>query len=277
LPELPELETLRSDSERLLVGHRVVETSVLVPSIIRFPDSQEFRAQLTGVQFVAARRRAKYLLLDLDNGDTLALQLAVFGQLLLRSASAPPEPDTLLFFRLDNDQILSLLDRSRYTRVALAATPDLTLKLKLDELGLEPCSTEFTPQLLMERLGGRRGRLKSLLLDQHYVAGLGNIYVDEALWRACLHPARAANSLTAAEWLALHAAIRDVVQEAIANRGTTFHTYRDLTGAKGHHQEALAVFRRQGKPCGRCGATIVRTRLGGRDTHLCPTCQPAPP
>jgi formamidopyrimidine-DNA glycosylase len=277
LPELPEVETLRSDCERLLLGHRVVETSVLVPSIIRFPSSEEFRARLTEAQFAAARRRAKYLLLDLDNGDTLALQLAVFGQLLLQSASEPREPETLLSFRLDDDRILSLLDRSRYTRVALAATPDLTLKLKLDELGPEPCSTELTPQLLIERLGGSRARLKALLLDQHYVAGLGNIYVDEALWRACLHPARAAISLTDAEWLALYGAIRDVVQEAIANRGTTFHTYRDLSGAKGHHQEALAVFHRQGKPCRRCGATIVRTRLGGRDTHLCPACQLAPP
>jgi len=275
VPELPEVETLCRDAERLLVGRRIESVDLRAPEVLRAPAPAAFTVDLAGASFRAARRRAKYLLLDLDVGQTLALQLAIYGQLLLLAAQAPPDPDTLLVLALAGGQALQLRDRSRYTRIWLAPSQRLAALLRLDQLGPEPLAPEFTVECLRARLGGRRARLKGLLLDQHVVAGLGNIYVDEALWRARLHPARSANSLSEAELAALHGAIQDVLREAIEHRGTTFHTYRDLLGEKGQHQSALAVFHRQGDPCPRCGTPVQRIILASRDTHICPTCQVA--
>jgi formamidopyrimidine-DNA glycosylase len=289
MPELPEVETLRGDAERHLLGRRIASIRLLVPEVVRLPAPAAFAQQLVGSSFVGARRRAKYLLLDLDSGQVLALQLALFGQFLLfppsQAAPAPhgapapalpddlPNPDTLLILVLADGAELRVLDRSRYTRLYLAPPAELAAALRFDTLGPEPLDPAFTVVALAKRLQGRRARLKGLLLDQHGIAGLGNIYVDEALWRARLHPGRAASSLSPAEIKSLYQAIRDVLTEAIVNRGTTFHTYRDLLGAKGEHQDHLAVFHRQGHPCPRCGTTIERVTLASRDTHLCPGCQ----
>jgi formamidopyrimidine-DNA glycosylase len=276
VPELPEVETLRGDAERLLVGRRIVVADLLVPTVLREPTPTAFVVALRGAVIAGAERRAKYLLLDVDDDRVLALQLAIYGQLILCPSNAPREPETLLVLDLDDGSEVHLHDGSSYTRIWLVPRDRLHAALRLDALGPEPLDPAFTLDVLRERLGGRRARLKGLLLDQHVIAGLGNIYVDEALWRAGLHPARTASSLSEGELAALHEAIRGVLTEAIEHRGTTFHTYRDLLGEKGHHQDALAVFHRQGKPCPRCGNPVQRTSLASRDTHLCPTCQPAP-
>jgi formamidopyrimidine-DNA glycosylase len=275
VPELPEVETLRGDAERWLVGRRIRGVEVLAPEVIRHPQPEAFPAELQGATFAGARRRAKHLFLDLDNGKVLALQLALFGQLLLRDGDAAAEPEALAVMRLEDGAALHVLDRSRYTRLHLDTPQGLDTELHLGELGPEPLAPEFSAGLLQERLGRKRARLKGLLLDQRVLSGLGNIYVDEALWRARLHPARPANRLSAGEWRALHAGIQGVLREAIANRGTTFHTYRDLLGAKGHHQASLAVFHRQGEPCPRCGTSVERITVASRDTHICPRCQNA--
>jgi formamidopyrimidine-DNA glycosylase len=276
VPELPEVETLRGDAQRLLVGRRIAAAELLVPTVLREPTPPAFVAALSGAVVVQAERRAKFLLLDLDGGRVLALQLAIYGQLLLFPRDTPREPETLLVLTLADCADVHLRDGSGYTRLWLVPRERLAAALRLDSLGPEPLAPEFTVKVLRVRLAGRGARLKSLLLDQHVIAGLGNIYVDEALWRARLHPARAASSLTDDEFTALHGAVQSVLAEAIENRGTTFHTYRDLLGEKGHHQDALAVFHRQGKPCPRCGTPVQRTTLASRDTHLCPPCQPAP-
>jgi len=155
----------------------------------------------------------------------------------------------------------------------LGSAAELGAALQFDKLGPEPLEPAFTAETLAAMLWGRRARVKAVLLDQHEVAGLGNIYVDEALWRARVHPGRSAGSLSSVEVAALFQGIRDVLHEAIDHRGTTFHTYRDLSGAKGQHQEHLAVFHRQGAPCPRCGTPVERINLASRDTHLCPSCQ----
>jgi formamidopyrimidine-DNA glycosylase len=290
MPELPEVETLRGDAERHLLGRCIAAVRVLAPEVVRLPDPPTFATQLIESSFVGARRRAKYLLLDLDSGRVLALQLALFGQLLLfeppqTPSDAPPvadvdrvpvdtsDPDTLVLMTLADGAELAVRDRSRYTRLYLAPPGELAAALGFDKLGPEPLDAGFSEDFLARLLAGRRARLKGLLLDQHEIAGLGNIYVDEALWRARLHPGRPASSLSREEVANLHRAIQDVLTEAIANRGTTFHTYRDLLGAKGRHQDHLAVFHRQGQPCLRCGTPIERVTLASRDTHLCPACQ----
>jgi formamidopyrimidine-DNA glycosylase len=292
MPELPEIETLRGDAERHLLGRTVQDATLLAPDTLRGMPPAEFRQAIAGASFTAARRRAKHLLLDLDNSRVLALQLALFGQFLLfepdqasyppaSHSAAPPmvtaplDPDTLLTLNLADGAAVHVVDRSRYTRITLAPSAELDHLLRLDELGPEPLDPEFSADVLAARLGSRRARIKALLLDQRVLAGLGNIYVDEALWQARLHPARPANSLSPAELSALRTAIQEVLREAIANRGTTFHTYRDLLGHEGGHQDHLAVFHRQGKPCPRCGTPVERSTVASRDTHLCPRCQSA--
>ena len=293
MPELPEVETLRGDAERHLLGRRIADVRLLAPEVVRLSDPADFSHGLVGSSFIGARRRAKYLLLDLDSGRVLALQLALYGQFLLieaqparrdpsptrelasPAANTPVDLDAILLMTLADGAQLAVVDHSRYTRLYLAPPEELSAALGLDALGPEPLDPTFAVDSLANLLAGRRARLKGLLLDQHEIAGLGNIYVDEALWRARLHPGRVARSLTRKEIGELHGAIRDVLTEAIANRGTTFHTYRDLLGAEGAHQTHLAVFHRQGHPCPRCGTKIERVTLASRDTHLCPACQVA--
>lgn len=276
MPELPEVETLRRDAEALLVGRTIRQVELLLPAVLRAPAPDAFCQRLEGASFTGARRRAKYLLLDLSTGDTLALALVIYGQLVLVPPDEPAPEDLLFRLTLDNDSALMASDPSHFTRVWLAPRREIGGLLGVNTYGPEPLEADFTPAVLGARLGRRRARLKGLLLDQHVVAGLGNIYVDEALWQARLHPSRRADSLRPAELEALHAAIRAVLEAGIADRGTTFHTYRDLRGAPGEHQHHLAVFQRQGRPCPRCGTTVIRTKLASRDTHLCPACQPEP-
>ena len=164
-------------------------------------------------------------------------------------------------------------DENGYAKVQLLSAGELREALKLDELGPDPTSPEFTLERFRQMIAGRRGRLKSLLLDQHFLAGMGNIYVDEALFRAGLLPTRAANNLSPDDVARLHAAIREVLFTGIAKRGTTIATYRDVLGRKGHFQEEFKVFRRGGKPCFVCGTSLVVEQLGGRDSHFCPHCQ----
>jgi formamidopyrimidine-DNA glycosylase len=198
----------------------------------------------------------------------------ITGQLILHQPSDPVAANTRLILDIDDGRQLRMNDDNGYAKVQLLPGGDLTKALKLDELGPDPTAPDFTLADLAARLGKRRGRIKSLLLDQHFLSGLGNIYVDEALFRAKVHPAREANKLSDEEIERLYTAIREVLLRGIELRGTTIATFRDVLGRKGGFQNELKVFRRRGKPCPRCGTKIVLTQLGGRDTHFCPNCQP---
>lgn len=275
MPELPEVETIARDVRESVLGRRVVGVRVLDPSTLRATSPASAEEALRGAAVVGARRRAKYLLIDFDNGCTLALQLVIYGQLLLEPRLAPAEPGLRVVLALDDGSELRLVDQSGYARAHVGPRDELSQALRLDFLGPEPLSDDFTPDVLARILRGRRGRLKPLLLDQHEIAGLGNIYVDEALFASQLHPERQAGSLTPEEVERLHQAIRSVLEAGVAHRGTTFNTYRDLHGRPGGHQERLSVFQKTGRPCPRCGTRIVRTTVGGRPTYLCPKCQPS--
>jgi formamidopyrimidine-DNA glycosylase len=174
--------------------------------------------------------------------------------------------------RLDDGHELHFDDQRKFGRLYFVPDEPALLDL-LSRLGPEPLVEAFTRPVLRRLLTGRRSRLKPLLLDQAFLAGLGNIYVDEALWRARLHPLQRSDTLTAPEIARLHAGILDALRQGIANRGTTLSTYQDLAGAAGLNQEQLFVFRREGQPCPRCGQPIEKIRVGGRGTHLCPDCQ----
>lgn len=273
MPELPEVETIKNDLRQMVIGRSVVGVRLLDPQLVAYPGPEEFVSRLQGQEIVGADRRAKYLIVRLSNGDSLVVQLIMTGQFLLLEPSRPLSKSARLILDLDDGQQLRLVDSGYLARVHLLSPAELGEKLPLNELGPEPLSEDFTLDGFSQRLGRRRGKLKPALLDQRFVAGLGNIYVDEVLFAARLHPARDIRTLTAEEVSRLYEAIRRILQEAIVLRGTTIATYRDVRGRKGGYQERLQVFGREGKPCPGCPGPVVRTFLGGRQTFFCPSCQ----
>jgi len=274
LPELPEVETIKNDLLREnVVGVRIEAAEVLAQPLVEGGAAEEFAGRLSGETVADARRRGKNLILDLgDDGSAAVFQLKIGGQLLLVPPVEEPATALMLRLRLADGRSLFLRDETGYTRARLYGRGEL--REWSAGLGPEPLSEEFTAEYLRAKIGGRRAQIKPLLLDQKVVAGIGNIYVDESLFDARIHPRRKANSLLDGEWEALHAAISENLGAGIRDRGTTFSLYRDLLGRKGGHQENLRVFLRAGKPCpAGCGGKVVKEQVGGRATFVCPGCQ----
>jgi formamidopyrimidine-DNA glycosylase len=273
MPELPEVETSRRTLEPLVVGRRIVGLRVGdFPGVLGGDDPVEVAARLAGSTIERVRRRGKYLLFDLDDDTTIEGHLRMTGQLVVQPAGAPPLRFEHLAIVLDDGQEIRFADQRKFGRVR--HLPDGEADRLDARLGPEPLSRAFTAARLATALARRPGKIKSVLLDQRLVAGLGNIYVDEALYLARIHPERAANSLTEAEIRRLHRAIRAVLRAGIVRRGTSFSSYRDATGAAGENQRFLNVYgRSRGGRCPRCGGEIARIVVGGRGTHFCPTCQ----
>ncbi len=273
MPELPEVETIKEDLRALVVGSKIEEAEVPNPAFVEGGTTpEEFEDRLSGKSITGARRRAKHLVVELDSGDAAVIQLKIGGQLLLVPPVEEPASALMLVLRLDGGRRLFLRDETGYTRARVMGEGEL--EERFDGIGPEPFGDDFAAEYLRETLSRRRAQIKPLLLDQKVVAGIGNIYVDEILYDARLHPRRKANSLTAAEWDALREAVLKNLRAGIEHRGTTFSLYRDLLGRKGHHQEHLRVFLRAGKPCPEgCGGKVVKEQVGGRATYLCPRCQ----
>ncbi len=272
MPELPEVETIKEDLRELVVGSRVEDAELFDPALVEQPSAEEFVGILGGTRIIGARRRAKHLVLDLDSGDALVLQLKIGGQLLLVPPVEEPTKALMLGIELDGGRRLFLRDETGFTRARLLGADEM--EERFADLGPEPLSAEFRPGYLRDKLGGRRARIKGLLLDQKVVSGIGNIYVDEALFDAGVHPTRKANTLTDDEWERLQDAVEQNLAAGIEHRGTTFSLYKDVLGRKGEHQNHLKVFVRAGKPCPNgCGEKVVKQTVGGRATFLCPACQ----
>jgi formamidopyrimidine-DNA glycosylase len=274
MPELPEVETYVRDLAPILSGRRVVDAQVAWPRTIAWPDAEAFAAQIVGQQFEQFGRRGKYMLLGLASGLTMVVHLRMTGHLLVVPADAAAAPHTHIVMELDDGCRLIFQDSRKFGRIWLVSDTASVLA----KLGPEPLDDAFSAQGLAASLRGRTASIKALLLDQHIVAGVGNIYADESLFRARIHPARPGGSLNDAEIMALQSAVRDVLAEGIANAGSSLgasglQNYSRLGGAPGGFQEKFNVFRRTGQPCPRCGAAIERIVLAQRSTHFCPMCQ----
>ena len=279
MPELPEVETIVNDLRDKVAGRRIVAVEVATPTFIggrvgllharQSPD--EFRDRLVGKRIAVLRRRAKYLVFSLDSGDYLLMHLAMTGRLVLHQQGTACDKAIRAIFVLDDGAELRLSDVRKFGYTGVVG-PDALAALDA-RLGPEPLTPEFDVGELARRLQKTARLVKTLLLDQGFVAGLGNIYADEALFIAKLHPQRPANSLSPDEIQRLHAAIRGALLQGIEDRGTTIATYVDATGEKGRHQERLQAYGRAGRPCPRCGLGIQRVEIAGRSAHFCPNCQ----
>ncbi len=273
MPELPEVETIKNDLRSVLPGRRIERAKVLDPRLVKYPSVAEFEEGLVGQRIVSVDRQAKYLLVRLSGGRVLVVQLILTGQLLLVGPEAPVRKSLRMILDLDDGNQLRLVDSSHLARVNLLEEQELTTRLPLGELGPEAISDQFTQEYFRRVLRGTRRQIKALLLDQRVLAGLGNIYTDECLFAARIHPLRPANSLSPQEVERLYRAIRSILPEAIRLRGTTTRSYRDVQGRKGGYQEKLQVVARTGKPCTGCGGTVQKIWAAGRETYLCPSCQ----
>jgi formamidopyrimidine-DNA glycosylase len=272
MPELPEVETVRRSLARELAGRRIVNVREIGwPSIVAAPTPDELCLALCDRAVERVDRRAKYVLIRLDNDETLAVHLRMTGQLLVVPGDAPSDKHTHIILSLDDGRELRFHDTRKFGRWWLLNADGLA-ELE-SRLGDEPLGDGFTLAAFQARLAGRRTKLKPLLLDQSVVAGIGNIYADEALWMSRLHPLRTADSLDEDEVAALHASIIAALDQGIQRRGTTLVNYRDASGASGENQDYLNAYGRTGAPCPRCGTPIERIIVAQRSTHICPTCQ----
>ena len=284
MPELPEVETVVRDLARLVSGATIAGAHVFRERNLSTPDAPSFTEAVRGRRILGTRRRAKWIIVELSGGLLLLVHLRMTGQLLVLPATPERDPYVRLSLSLDDGRELRFRDVRAFGRVALVAQrADGDAASSLDphsapllaDHGVEPLAAAFTVDALRSLIGHRQTRIKSLLLDQRCIVGIGNIYADEALWRAKIHPLTPASALRSAQIEALHLAIVGVLNEAVAARGSSINDYTAPDG-DGEMQERLDVYQRTGEPCHRCGAAIHRSVVGGRGTHVCRTCQRAP-
>jgi formamidopyrimidine-DNA glycosylase len=271
MPELPEVETVVRGLRPSLVGRRIESMWYDWEKSIHSPTPAEFAGRVAGQTVLGITRRAKYIVIQLEH-DVLMVHLKMTGRLYVAQRDESTEADRWVHvkFGLDANQELRFSDSRKFGRVYLANHPDVIT----GALGPEPLEDAFTPQVFAERLQHRHKIIKALLLDQTFVAGVGNIYADEALFRAKIHPMRLSASLSAEEIAVLYTTVRQVLQDGVDYEGASIQWYRKPDGSAGTSQEHFFAYGRDGKPCLMCGTTMEKIWVAQRGTHFCPSCQP---
>lgn len=272
MPELPEVETVRRGLTGL-VGRCIESVDIHLPRVIKYPDPAAFAALLQGRRIESINRRGKYLLLKLDGDFVLVIHLRMTGRLYFRQAAEPIDPYTRVQILLDTGDRLVFADIRTLGTLYVLKSKDLQQIHGLATMGPEPLSPEFTADYLASAIKHRKAKVKSLLLNQEIIGGLGNIYVDESLFLAGIHPERTGDSLQIEEIKRLVATINHVIDDAVSHQGTTIRDYLDSNGREGKHQHHLLVYGKKGKNCPVCGNMVQRSEVGGRGTHFCPNCQ----
>ncbi len=278
MPELPEVETIRAQLLPRLTGRTITRVAIVDPLIVAPAAPDAVAHGLVGRSVTTIARRGKYLLVVLDSGDTLALHLRMTGRLHWRGGPAAPGDERFLRATLefDDGSTVTFGDARRFGRMWIIPAGTEMREYWRGRVGIEPLGREFTADRLALLLGARAASVKATLLNQAIVAGLGNMYVDEALFAAGINPRRGAGSLDATEIRRLHRAIRDRLRVAIGAGGASIDTYRDGLGQPGRMQTLLRVHLHEGEPCPRCGTIIVKDVVAQRGTYWCPRCQPDP-
>lgn len=276
VPELPEVETVLRTILPNIQGKKVKEIKVFHPAVIAWPNSpEEFKENLLGQTIIGGARRGKYLIFNLSKRDKLVIHLRMTGILTYSCQEEDKQAKhTHLLINFSPEGSLAYNDLRRFGRFYLVGPQEEEQAGGLVNLGLDPLSAEFNFASFALKLKGKKGCLKGILLDQSFLAGLGNIYADEVLHYTKLNPATKANMLEEKDIKRLYSAIKEILQKAISYRGTTFSDYRDGQGQKGEFQDFLQVYGRAGKECFTCGEVLEKTKLVGRSSYYCPNCQP---
>ena len=272
MPEMPEVETVRRTLLPLIKGKTIKEVTVWYPKIIT-GDAKEFAKQLTGKKIENIERYAKYLLIRLSDNLTIVSHLRMEGKYRLVKINTKKDKHDHVQIIFSDNSALRYNDVRKFGRMQLIKTGTEKEKTGISKLGAEPNSAAFTVSYLQNGLARKKKNIKSTLLDQSVVAGLGNIYVDEVLWETKIHPLSQANSIPAKKVAQLHDNINSLIELAIAERGTTVHTYLDANGKTGGFQKMLQVYGHKGEPCVRCGTPLEKIKVTGRGTTFCSKCQ----
>ena len=279
MPELPEVETIRRDLEKEVVGKRVKQVEVTgMRSIRRHPNKKHFIGKLEGHKITAVQRKGKYLLLKLESGDVLVVHLGMSGQ-LLRGKGGAKDPDpkhTHVLITFTQGGVLRFVDPRTFGEIFVTTPEELEEQVpELAHLGFDPVDDVMSWTRFGELLMARKSKLKNLLMDQKFVAGIGNIYSDEILWAAGLRYDRSSDKLTSQEVRRLYRAMVETLLDAVKHRGSSLadEQYRDLFGELGDYQTQHKVYDREGQACRRCRSTITRVKVNGRSSFLCPQCQ----
>lgn len=272
MPEMPEVESVVAGIRKHIVNRQITAIEINKGDVIKYPDEAHFIEALKQNTIKAIDRRGKYIILTMANDLLLIIHLRMTGRLLFVPKNQDIDKYSCVIFSLDDGNKFVYADIRRLGTLDVIAQDELPRIKGLYTLGAEPLSKEFTVKYL-QNICKHSGKIKPLLLNQKYIAGLGNIYTDEALAISKIHPARLANSLTAQEIILLHKAINKVIGDGIKDGGTSFRDYRNSQGKKGAHQDHLYAYNRKDKPCKFCGTPIKKIVLNGRGTYFCPNCQ----
>jgi formamidopyrimidine-DNA glycosylase len=290
MPELPEVETIVSDLKKEVLGRTFVGVWTDFIKIIKKPkDFQFFKNEIKGKKIINIRRRGKNILVDLSGNKTLLIHQKLTGHLLLgkwtlekgewkADITGPLSEDPMnrflhLVFWLDNGQMLALSDLRKFAKVELWDSKELSQSEQMNKLGPEPLDKNFTFQKFQGVLKKKKGKIKSILMDQTVIAGIGNIYSDEILWQAKIHPFKDVSKLREDELKEIFLAMKEILKKAIAAKGESISDFRRISGEKGGFDPLRKVYRREGEKCPRCGTIIKRIKIGGRSAHFCPKCQ----
>jgi formamidopyrimidine-DNA glycosylase len=273
VPELPEVETIRARLAPGVNGRRIEEAEILDSRLTRPHEPAQVAGELSGAEILALERRGKYLVFRFSDGRALLVHLRMTGSFAAAPTGAlPDDPYRRAVLRLDNEADVAYRDVRRFGTWLVLEPEEVEPYLDLKN-GPEPLDEEFTPRFLRERLANRRAPVKAALLDQRTVAGLGNIYADEALWHARIHPQRPAGELEPNEIRRVYNGVRRALRTGIARQGATLRDYRTPEGGSGEMQHEFKVYGRAGLPCSRCRTAVEKTRAAGRGTWFCPACQ----
>jgi formamidopyrimidine-DNA glycosylase len=273
MPELPEVEVLRRSLEPHLLGRRFEGAQVRFTALREPVDPERLAWATAGRRVTALRRRSKYLLIDLEGGATLVVHLGMSGRLTLAPETAEAEPHEHVVFPLEGGEKLRFRDPRRFGLVFAAPTAELATDRHFATLGVEPLSPAFSGAALAAAAQGRRGPVKTFLMDASVVVGVGNIYAAESLFVAGIHPLRSVARLARPRWDRLAEAVRAVLEAAITQGGTTLNDFADGDGQSGYFQVSLAVYDREGRPCTRCEGVVRRVVTSNRSTYYCARCQ----
>src|SRR3989344_4595685 len=272
MPELPEVETIRRDLNKELKGRKIIRLKFYNWAKMLKPSPEAVEKAISGAVISDFGRRAKLLLMHLEGGKTIAIHLKLSGQLFIRKPTDPPDRFTHVVLELDKGEELRFNDLRKFGFIKVVENKGDLEKL-LSEFGPEPFTSEFTFENFKKIVMCSSRAVKTVIMDQKKIAGVGNIYADEALWRSRIHPEKPADELTSKELKELYMPILFVIKEGIEDRGTSVDSYLTIYATSCEHEKNLKVFRLNGEPCPHCGTIIKKTRVGGRGTHFCPKCQ----
>lgn len=273
MPELPEVENVVLGLKNLIKNYIITSVRIKEPALIAYPELKKFKKQIKNRKISDITRRGKYILIHLVEDKIMVIHLRMTGKLLVKSSNEPLKKHTHVIFQLDHNTDLRFNNVRKFGRIYLIDADNYEAAGGLSELGPEPLASDFNFKDFQKLFEGRTAVIKSLLLNQKFIAGLGNIYTDEVLYRSGIHPKLPANKLTEKDMKKLYKNIRKILKLGIKYNGTTFSDYVNAFGEKGSFQEKLQVYQKEGQKCKKCGEIIVKNKVAGRSTYYCPNCQ----